>query len=78
MTSTGLVVPRGAELLDFPQNPVLGCGCFQLGWALVALSALVLSQDRVWVLGETLESTGLHIHGDPCRDDSRAGLRGRW
>lgn len=30
----------------------LGCGCFQLGWILMALSALVLSQEGVWVLGE--------------------------
>lgn len=66
-----------------------GCpqGCFgfftkssagqdELGWSMMVLSTLVLSQDGVWVLGENSVSTGLHIHGNPCRDVSRAGLRG--
>lgn len=47
-----------------------------VGWALMAFSALQLSQDGVWLLGENLVSTGLHIPGNPCRDVSRAGLRG--
>lgn len=72
VTNTGLGVPRDA-LGFFTKS---SAGQDELGWSMMVLSTLVLSQDGVWVLGENSVSTGLHIHGNPCRDVSRAGLRG--